>query len=460
MKSRIRYAVYSLFAISIVLTVLLAYPEVNRPRAKAHAGAPIASMVPGIAGMADEASVTLKPAEIQTFNLFNYAFPSNTTYWPCFGKLEGLHASRGAPVRGENEVVAGYLHDFEEGTKPFPCQKRANDFWRAGVWFDLSEIRSKLPGVFVTNALLHFRPVESFVRDSDGNPIVGTKFCANELLVASVDWKKGYIGLPPGGPFTSLSLGSGSTVICGLGGCSVEVGPVINNWVTGKEDDFGFLIKGEDEAPTTEDNAACWTRYDNFELTVNYKYNRTPPIIPPGGKLDIPFPPGGKLNIPLPGGRTNYALASNGAKASASSIYTDAYSPDKAIDGDHRGLNWAKGGGWNGAGPTNSDWLRIDFDGIKTIDEIDVFMLQDNYASPIEPDLSTTFSKFGLRGFEVQYINAFGFWTDVPDGEVSVNDKVWRQFKFPALKTKTIRVLVNNTPDGYSRIVEVEAWGH
>ncbi len=87
-------------------------------------------------------------------------------------------------------------------------------------------------------------------------------------------------------------------------------------------------------------------------------------------------------------------------------------------------------------------------------------MLQDNYASPIEPDLSTTFTKFGLRGFEVQYINAFGFWTDVPDGEVSANDKVWRQFKFPALKTKTIRVLVNNTPDGYSRIVEVEAWGY
>jgi hypothetical protein len=103
--------------------------------------------------------------------------------------------------------------------------------------------------------------------------------------------------------------------------------------------------------------------------------------------------------------------------------------------------------------------LQIEFNGTKTIDEIDVFMVQDNYASPIEPDLSTTFATFGLRGFEVQYINAFGFWTDVPDGEVSGNDKVWRQFKFPAIKTKTIRVLVNNTPDRYSRIVEVEAWG-
>ena len=64
-----------------------------------------------------------------------------------------------------------------------------------------------------------------------------------------------------------------SEVICGLGGCSIEVGPVVNNWVTGKEDDFGFIIKGEDEAPTTEDNARCWTRYGDFELTVNYKYD-------------------------------------------------------------------------------------------------------------------------------------------------------------------------------------------
>ena len=449
MNTQIRYAAYSLVGILIAITLLLAYPDVNRSRAEAHGSAPNAGRAPGIT---EEATVTLKSANIQTFNLFNYAFPSNTVHWPCVGSFEGLHGP-GTAIAHENEVVAGYYHYFEGGTPPFPCQKRANDVWRGGVSFDLSELRSKLPGVFVTNALLHFRPVESFVRDSDGNPIVGTKFCANELLVSSVDWKKGYKGLPPGGSFTSLSLGSGSTVICGLGGCSVEVGRVINNWVTGKEDDFGFLIKGEDETPTTEDNAACWTRYDNFELTVNYKYDKAPKRETPVGKT--PPGSGGSLDI-----RKNVALASNGAKASASSIYkVRTFSPDKAIDGDHKGLNWEKGGGWNGAGPTNSDWLQIDFDGVKTIDEIDVFMLQDNYASPIEPDLSTTFTNFGLRGFEVQYINAFGFWTDVPDGDVSGNDKVWRQFKFTALKTKTIRVLVNNTPDGYSRITKVEAWG-
>ena len=175
--------------------------------------------------------------------------------------------------------MAGYDHYFDEGTKPLPCQERANDFWRGGIWFDLSEIR-KLPGVLVTSASLHFRPVENVTRMSDGKPFPGTKYCANELLVASVDWRKGYKGLPPGGPFKSLSQQPGKGVVCDLGGglgglfyCSVEVGPVVNNWVTGKEDDFGFVIKGEDEAFTTEDNAACWTRYDNFELVVNYKYD-------------------------------------------------------------------------------------------------------------------------------------------------------------------------------------------
>jgi hypothetical protein len=463
-KTQIRYAAYSLVGITIALTLLLAYPDVNRSRAKALLSTPLSLGVE--TGMADEETVTLKPssADIKTWTRRNHAYPSNKTYWPCGTSSRGT----GVEAPNVNEVFAGYDHFFDAGAKPLPCQERTNDIYRGAVWFDLSEIRSKLPGVSVTSASLHFRKVASVTRMTDGNPFPGTRYCANELLVASVDWRKGLPSgsLPAGSFFHSLSElppkgGSFAGVKCDLGGglgglffCSVEVGPAVNNWVTGKEDDFGFVIKGEDEAPTTEDNAACWTRYDNFELVVNYKYDATKKPDTPVGKT--PPGPGGSLDI-----RKNVALASNDAKASASSTWRDKlYPPEKAIDGDHKGLNWGSGGGWHGAGPTNSDWLQIDFSGTKTIDEIDVFMVQDNYASPVEPDLSMTFTLSGLRGFEVQYINAFGFWTDVPDGEVSGNDKVWRQFKFPALKTKTIRVLVNKTPDGYSRIVEVEAWGH
>jgi len=272
---QIRHGAYLLLGIPIVLSLLLAYP---RSRAMVRTFVSQASLAPGIAEPAEEATISLKPssADVKTWRLHNYAFPSNKTYWPCGGHFTGTGAGPGGPeIIGPLEVVAGYDHYFDGGTPPLPCQERINNIYRGSVWFDLSEIRSKLPGVFVKNALLHFRPIENGIRDSNGDPFIGNKFCGDELLVASVDWRKGFTGdLPPGAPFKSLSVEPGkSEVICGLGGCSIEVGPVVNNWVTGKEDDFGFIIKGEDEAPTTEDNARCWTRYGDFQLTVTYKYD-------------------------------------------------------------------------------------------------------------------------------------------------------------------------------------------
>src|SRR5258708_7583595 len=46
MNTQIRYAAYSLIAISIVLTLLLAYPEVNGSRAKARAVVPLPTPTP------------------------------------------------------------------------------------------------------------------------------------------------------------------------------------------------------------------------------------------------------------------------------------------------------------------------------------------------------------------------------------------------------------------------------
>src|SRR5206468_5793953 len=109
-------------------------------------------------------------------------------------------------------------------------------------------------------------------------------------------------------------------------------------------------------------------------------------------------------------------------------------------------------------GNTSHDWLEIDFNGSKTIDEIDVFTVQDSYASPSEPTETMTFSLYGLSGYEVQYWNGSA-WTDVTGGNISGNNKVWRKFQFSSITTSKIRVLTNASADGYSRITEVEAWG-
>ena len=124
-------------------------------------------------------------------------------------------------------------------------------------------------------------------------------------------------------------------------------------------------------------------------------------------------------------------------------------------------MNWNNGGGWNDAAPANTfpDWLQIDFNGTKTIDEIDVFTLQDNPATPTEPTESMTFSLYGLTSYEVQYWNGSA-WATVTGGSVTGNNNVWRKFTFTPITTSKIRVVTNGAADGYSRITEVEAWGN
>jgi RHS repeat-associated protein len=159
--------------------------------------------------------------------------------------------------------------------------------------------------------------------------------------------------------------------------------------------------------------------------------------------------------------RTNVAAAANGASASASStnVYNgNPFPASKAIDGDRRGLNYITGGVWQSSTATVPQWLEVDFQGSKTIDEIDLFTLQDSYANPSEPTETMQFVWYGLTAFEVQYWTGTS-WATVTGGSVTGNYSVWKKLTFTAITTTKIRVLANASPDGWSRVAEVEAWG-
>src|SRR5439155_655075 len=100
----------------------------------------------------------------------------------------------------------------------------------------------------------------------------------------------------------------------------------------------------------------------------------------------------------------NVAAQVNGGVASASSAYGTGYPVNAVNDGDRKGVNGGSGGYWNdataGAFP---DWVQVTFNGSKTITEIDVFTLQDNYFSPVDPTQAMTFSLYGITDFQVQY---------------------------------------------------------
>jgi hypothetical protein len=179
------------------------------------------------------------------------------------------------------------------------------------------------------------------------------------------------------------------------------------------------------------------------------------PVVTP---TPVSTPPG---ITPTPSGvRTNVASAANGGVASASSEFVHnvfSYAPSVAIDGIR---TWAITGGWKDA-TANSypDWLQIDFNGSKTINEIDVFTVRDDISNSVEPTESDTFNLYGITAFDVQYWNGSS-WVTVPNGSITNNNKVLTKLVFSAVTTTRIRVVVNNALASYSRIVEVEAWSN
>ncbi|HEX2267900.1 MAG TPA: galactose oxidase-like domain-containing protein, partial [Pyrinomonadaceae bacterium] len=177
-------------------------------------------------------------------------------------------------------------------------------------------------------------------------------------------------------------------------------------------------------------------------------------------------------------GPINVAASANGALASASSSLNSNYPAFAANNGDRKGMSWGTpSGGWNDGseGTYSQDWVRVDFNGNKTINEINVYTLRDNFASQTtDPTLFETFNTAmntgqGATSYDVQYLSGSG-WITIdcgtptnPCGRVINNSKVWRQFQFAPVTTSAIRVAVHGSvpfsfANNYSRLVEVEAY--
>src|SRR2546423_1900514 len=159
--------------------------------------------------------------------------------------------------------------------------------------------------------------------------------------------------------------------------------------------------------------------------------------------------PGGTLDI-----RKNVALASNDATANAQGFTADGvvpslnFQPNFAIDG-LRHTTPAGGNYWRDEHGLPS-WLEVDFNGLKTIDEIDVITIQvPGYETGSDPSESDpkSFSSQGAEDFEVQYWTG-STWERAPNGLIIGNSLALRKITFLPLtrtiKTRKIRVYVNN----------------
>ncbi len=198
------------------------------------------------------------------------------------------------------------------------------------------------------------------------------------------------------------------------------------------------------------------------------------------GNPGTPTPP------PPTGQSINIALY---CTASASSYYDSVtttigqnpgrYLPDFAINGDRKGKNWGNydleggtgafhaeytnGSGWN-SNPTNV--FPQDYDLLmpadqagdpvaQSINRLDVFCVQDNYQSPVEPTPEMTGSAFLIVDFDIQYWNGSAY---VTVASVRSNNLIWRPTTFPTVTTTKLRIHVIAALGSYARLAEVEAW--
>jgi PKD repeat protein len=156
----------------------------------------------------------------------------------------------------------------------------------------------------------------------------------------------------------------------------------------------------------------------------------------------------------------NYALSTNGATAAASSSFTTMnYTPAAAIDGSRTAANWSTGGGWNdNTRDAWPDWLEVTFAGPRSIGEVRVVTLKNDFNTPQEPTPDMPATLYGLLDFDVQYWNGSA-WVTLPGGQVRGNDRVLRSISFQHITTTKIRIFVLNAREHFSRVVEVEALG-
>jgi hypothetical protein len=178
--------------------------------------------------------------------------------------------------------------------------------------------------------------------------------------------------------------------------------------------------------------------------------------VDPQTLLDRRWPPapGDPLPAPKPD-EVNWALASNGARATASS-QDPRYPANGTIDGVRDDTGWGRGHGWaSGAGQSLPQWLQVDFGQLRTVTQLVVI----SYQHEAGPETAT---KWGLREYQIQAWDAAAAgWKTVVTQSGGRAGKVRVHDLSPPLHTARLRIHVTRVapPDGRARLLQLEAWG-
>ena len=153
----------------------------------------------------------------------------------------------------------------------------------------------------------------------------------------------------------------------------------------------------------------------------------------------------------------NWALASSGGVASASSSSAYFAPPSALNDGERAGSALGRSGNvWqNFADAGGPVWAQIALPAVRAIDAVVVYSQQTLFLAPVEPyaDMRT---RRGMASFNVEaWID--GAW--VEQAQVRNNDLVRRVVPLPAsIRSDRVRVVFVAPPYNRAALTEIEAW--
>jgi len=142
----------------------------------------------------------------------------------------------------------------------------------------------------------------------------------------------------------------------------------------------------------------------------------------------------------------NVAAAANGGTATAQNYTQDGvyaglhFQPSYANDGT-RYVSTNGDHYWRDEHGLSS-WLQIDFNGSKTINEIDVFTMRDDSATQADPSSTKTLGNNGVTGFTVQYWDG-GPGTAFSVGKTTGKNLVGKKVNLTQEKTRRFKVVAN-----------------
>jgi hypothetical protein len=161
--------------------------------------------------------------------------------------------------------------------------------------------------------------------------------------------------------------------------------------------------------------------------------------------------------VPAAPAPVNVALQSFGGYATASSTLNAGYLAYYVNQGNCAGRGWTLNGGWaDGTVSQWPDWVQVSLDLAKTVSRVVVCTVQDDYANPVEPTDTTTFTKYGVTDFQVQGWDG-SQWVTL--ATVSGNNLVKRTVSFAPFTTSMIRVNVTGALSYVSRVTDLQVWG-